>query len=302
MCCSKANAHALRQKKHSQLFWISSIPFYATFYLCKAALLATFLQLFPRFMTYRRTALWCVVAFTAICFLVSIGYHTTGCLPVSRNWSMGEDACPVEFARTSFRLAWSLHFTSDVLIFVLPWMILHEIQMKWAMKAGIYCTFLLGFVNLSFCVVRFTTIERADGDQSVPLSLIVLWSNLDCNITLVIACLPSLRPYLRSRRTIMEPSGGYHGKYASTTGKKSTAHGVLSKHGFESLDEERGAGALSPNLAAGLGVVRTTTIRVHRELSVSPDLVPGGTWARDERGKSGIELVVVKPPAPREEV
>lgn len=294
----------MRQKQqHPQLFWVGSIPFYVTFYLCKAALLATFLQLFPRFMTYRRAALWCVVAFTATCFVVSIVYHTTGCLPISRNWSTGKDACPVKFMGTSFRLAWSLHFVSDVLIFALPWTILHEIQTKGAMKAGIYLTFLLGVVSLSFCIVRFTTIELADGDQSVPLSLIDLWSSLDCNITLVIACLPSLRPYLHSRKTIMEPSGDYPGKYASTTGKKSATRGALTKHGFESLDEERGAGALSPTpTTGGLSVMRTTTIHVHRELSVSSDLVPGGTWARDERDKSDIELVAVKTPATREEV
>ncbi|KAL8382183.1 hypothetical protein RB595_006119 [Gaeumannomyces hyphopodioides] len=288
-----------------QIFWISSIPFYLTFYLCKAALLATFLQLFPRFMTRRRIALWCVVGYTVASFVISIVYHTTGCLPVQRNWSIGEDACPAEFTGASFRLAWALHFSSDVFVFALPWLILHEVQMKRAMKVGIYCTFLLGLLNLSICIVRFATIESADGDKSVPLSLIDLWSSLDCNITLVIACLPSLRPYFRSRKTIMGPSDRYtSGKYGSTSVRKSTVRpsGGLSKRGFESLDEERGEGALSPAPPGSMGgVMRTTTIHVHREPSVSSDMASGGSWLRDERGKSDIELVAVKKPT-REEV
>ncbi|KAL8314648.1 hypothetical protein RB593_008317 [Gaeumannomyces tritici] len=293
-----------------KLFWVSFIPFYLTFYLCKAALLATFLQLFPRFMKRRRLALWCVACYTAVCFVVSILYLTTGCLPVERNWSIGEDACPTEFTGTSFRLAWALHFSSDVFIFALPWMILHEIQMKRTMKAGIYCTFLLGLLNLTICVVRFATIQGAGSDQSVPLSLVDLWSSLDCNITLVIACLPSLRPYFRSRRTLMGPSDRYAGgKYGggSTSVRKSAARapGGMSKRGFESLDEERGAGALSPTPPGSMGgVMRTTTIHVHREPSVSSDITPGGnSWLQDEREKSDIELVAVKKPtAAREEV
>ncbi|KAL8408381.1 hypothetical protein RB594_006986 [Gaeumannomyces avenae] len=293
-----------------KLFWISTIPFILTFYLCKAALLATFLQLFPRFMKRRRLTLWCVACYTAVCFVVTTLYYIVGCLPVERNWSIGEDACPTGFMGTAFRLAWALHFSSDLFIFALPWMILHEIQMKRAMKAGIYCTFLLGLLNLSICIVRFVTILSADGDQSVPLSLVELWSSLDCNITLFIACLPSLRPYFRSRRTIMGPSDRYvSSKYGggSTSARKSAARapGGTSNRGFESLDEERGAGALSPAPPGGMGgVMRTTTIHVHREPSVSSDITPGGSsWLRDERQKSDIELVPVKKPtAAREEI
>lgn len=89
------------------------------------------------------------------------------------------------------------------------------------MKTGVFCTFLLGIINMVFCLVRFISVETAAVDSSVPLSLVgkrptqkphhreadsvsfvlALWSSLDTNIGLVIVCLPALRPYFRRKES-----------------------------------------------------------------------------------------------------
>ncbi|KAF4425049.1 hypothetical protein F53441_14197 [Fusarium austroafricanum] len=155
-----------------KLFWASSIPFFTTFYLCKAALLSVFLQVFPRTMRRRRIVLW------------------------SRD---PDTACPAAYFERTFQVAWALHFSGDLLIFLLPWLVITKLQMKLAMKLGVYCTFLLGLINMVFCIVRFVSVQTATVDSKAALSLVDLWSSLDANIGLVVACLPSLRPYIRRR-------------------------------------------------------------------------------------------------------
>lgn len=66
--------------------WASVIPFFVTFYLCKASLLVVYLQLFPPFMTKRRIILWSVVAYCACALIVSLCLQLFLCFPIKRNW------------------------------------------------------------------------------------------------------------------------------------------------------------------------------------------------------------------------
>ncbi|KAH8686294.1 hypothetical protein BGZ61DRAFT_296845, partial [Ilyonectria robusta] len=180
-----------------KMFWVCSIPFFTALYLCKGALLAVYLQVFPKSMRKRRTFLWGTVGFVVISYITSILMVLCVCLPIKSNWSLdSKTACPPKSVGLVFQVGWALHFSGDLLVFAIPWLIVPGLQMKTMMKTGVYCTFLLGLVNITFCLVRFVTIQTSLVNDAVPVSLISLWSTLDCNIGLVIACLPSLRPYL----------------------------------------------------------------------------------------------------------
>ncbi|KAH7125902.1 hypothetical protein EDB81DRAFT_860589 [Dactylonectria macrodidyma] len=182
-----------------KLFWVLNFPFFSTLYLCKAALLAVYLQVFPLSMRKRRIFLWVTVGYVAVSYVVSIMLVLCICLPVASNWSV-DKACSVNRLALTFQIAWALHFFGDILVFALPWLIVPGLQMKRWMKTGVYCTFLLGLINITFCLLRFVTIQTSVVNNGVPMSIISLWNVLDCDIGLVIACLPSLRPYLRGKR------------------------------------------------------------------------------------------------------
>ncbi|KAF5253534.1 hypothetical protein FANTH_1605 [Fusarium anthophilum] len=91
-------------------------------------------------------------------------------------------------------------------VFILPWLIVPALHVRRTLRLGIYFTFLLGTVNMAVSLVRFVMIWKAGADSSISLSTIVLWSALDVNIGLVVACLPSLRPYFGSRTQSPEQS------------------------------------------------------------------------------------------------
>lgn len=64
------------------------------------------------------------------------------------------------------------HFSNLKAVFILPWFIVPGLQMKWKLKMGVYCTFLLGLINIIFCLVRFITIQTSQVNSRLPLSLV----------------------------------------------------------------------------------------------------------------------------------
>ncbi|KAK1976396.1 hypothetical protein LZ30DRAFT_734757 [Colletotrichum cereale] len=205
-----------------RLFWASSIPFFTTFYLCKGALLAVYVQIFPIFMHRRRMLLWAAIIYCVLAYLASIILVFTICLPLSKNWSMRDRVVGTENVMCSasspaivFQVGWALHFFGDVLIFCLPWLIIPDLKIRRTLKIGVYCTFGLGIINMTFSLVRFITIQTAPV-EALPFGLVELWSELDVNIGLLVASLPSLRPYFRSNRGAgySDNSNGYN--YKST--------------------------------------------------------------------------------------
>ncbi|KAK2056457.1 hypothetical protein LY76DRAFT_627703 [Colletotrichum caudatum] len=191
-----------------RLFWASSIPFFTTFYLCKGALLAVYFQIFPVFMHHRRMILWAATLYCVLAYITSIVLLFTVCLPLSRNWSVNDRVIGTENVMCSasspaivFQVGWAMHFFGDILIFCLPWLIIPDLKIRRTLKIGVYCTFGLGVINMTFSLVRFITIQTAP-IEALPFGLVELWSDLDVNVGLLVASLPSLRPYFRSNRGV----------------------------------------------------------------------------------------------------
>lgn len=97
-------------------------------------------------------------------------------------------------------------------VFVLPWLIVPDLMIKGYLRIGVYLTFLLGLINMTMSVVRYTKLYTDEhvgktslvttrGLYRYPPRLLLtnisadFWNSLDLYIGLVIACLPALRPY-----------------------------------------------------------------------------------------------------------
>ncbi|KAJ4129247.1 hypothetical protein NW768_007782 [Fusarium equiseti] len=192
---SNFDADEEKKKLILKLHWISTLPLIMSFYLCKAALLSVYKQVIPIFMTKRRTFLWATVCYVVASFIVTVILLFTICTPVSRWWSLDPDSrCEINHVRAFYTTTWTLNFTSDVLIFVLPWLIVPDLMIKGWLRIGIYFTFLLGLINMAITIVRYTKVYAV---KDVSLVTTHFWSSLDLYIGLVIACLPALRPYFK---------------------------------------------------------------------------------------------------------
>ncbi|KAH7121819.1 hypothetical protein B0J13DRAFT_158687 [Dactylonectria estremocensis] len=221
-----------------KLFWIGAIPFLTTLYLSKATLLSMYLQIFPEFMRKRRIFLWATIVYNVMAYGVALGLIFGLCTPIEENWDP-TSRCPIEQGKIGFEINWSFHFVGNVLVFALPWLIVTQLQVRRTLKIGIYCTFLLGLVDICFTILRFASLHRASVESSLPIGLTVMWSSLDANIGIIIACLPALRPYLSKN------AGGYgeqSSSYPATVGHAEARSGKRSipgnkRNGSNVIDE-----------------------------------------------------------------
>ncbi|EMT74498.1 hypothetical protein NOF04DRAFT_14019 [Fusarium oxysporum II5] len=220
----------------ARLSWAAMFPFLTTFYLCKASLLAVYLQLFPTFMKTRRILLWITIAYCAAAYIVTISLQLFLCLPVWRNWAINqpEKLCPDDDLARIFQIAWALHFAGSLALFALPWLIVYKVQMKRKIKIGVYSVFLLGLVDITFSLTRFLSVQLGNVGQFRSVTTIELWSSLDSNIGLIIACLPALRPFLRRNR---ETSEQYNNRESSRNTRTVTAR-RHNQAGFEEIEED----------------------------------------------------------------
>ncbi|KAF5660138.1 integral membrane protein [Fusarium heterosporum] len=220
-----------------KLLFAINFPFYTTLYLCKAALLAVYQQAFPNFMVKRRIFLWMTIWFVALSYVATVLVAFCVCLPIERHWHVGlSTTCSPGTYVITFNVGWVLSFVGDLLVFILPWLIVPGLQVKRTLRLGIYFTFLLGSVNMAVSLVRFVMIFEAAADSTISLSTIILWSALDVNIGLVIACLPSLRPYFGSRGKSQDNS---HNIEAGSS-LKSWKHGARAVHRHGNQHGEEG--------------------------------------------------------------
>ncbi|KAL6916547.1 hypothetical protein FSST1_008042 [Fusarium sambucinum] len=185
-----------------KLYHFSDYPFHTTFYLSKAALLSVYLQVFPDFMVKRRRFLWAVITYVAASYTTTILFLTVSCLPTWRHWELSDKGCSIESIKMTFEIAWSLNIMGDILIFILPWLVVPELTLRPRLRYSLYATFGLGIINISFSIVRFALIQKYGADLIITITLVELWSFMDSCIGLIIACLPSLRPYFNWKEKI----------------------------------------------------------------------------------------------------
>ncbi|KAM0199482.1 hypothetical protein ACHAPA_004984 [Fusarium lateritium] len=217
--------------------WAGIIPFFTTFYLCKASLLVVYLQLFPPFMKKRRFVVWTV----------------TG----------PEEACEGEIMAMNFQVAWTLHFVGSLFLFALPFFVLYKLNMPTRVKISVYCIFLLGIIDIAMSLTRFLTIQLGNVGDFRSITTIELWSALDAYIGLIIACLPALRPYLRRKGSKYDYAES--GRPAVNSAAPPRRVG---QSGFEELDETPSlegdtgprtwAGSSSPDIGAGWSDKKST--------------------------------------------
>jgi hypothetical protein len=51
-------------------------------------------------------------------------------------------------------------------------MVLNQLQMRRTLKAGVYCTFLLGLITIAFSLTRFLTLYDPTGSRFPSFSLV----------------------------------------------------------------------------------------------------------------------------------
>ncbi|KAL8294685.1 hypothetical protein RB601_001984 [Gaeumannomyces tritici] len=262
----------------TKYWYFSGYPFYVGFYICKFAILGLYLDMFPRQFIYERYALYGTIAFTVSGCIVTVLVLALSCLPISRNWSFNpENICP---SIRTFQILWSVHFVSDVLIFILPFPVLRQgKQMARSVKVSLYVTFGLGIIDIGVCLgLRFLLVQLTL--STITLAALNFYSAVDLYICLIIACLPPLRPYLRilfPNSSAVQNGGKLKG---ATTASTATGHQSTGSN-------HQTLGCLSPIPQAAKASRLGSSEAVHDGSSAGPvyelEPLPHGAASRDMR-------------------
>lgn len=217
----------------TKAYWFSLIPFFGAVYLCRAALLSMYLEIFPVFMRKRRIFLWMTICYNFLALLATFVVTYRLCYPMDRLWDLNlERACSGALGKQIFNITWALNFVGDMLVFFLPWLVVPGLKIRPKLKIGLYATFLLGLITILFSIMRLVYTAKSQVRNSVPYSTVMLWATIEMNLGLIITCLPSLRPYLRIKE---EKSRGYQGPSGSGDSSRRLETGAMGSVAMRTL-------------------------------------------------------------------
>ena len=119
----------------------------------------------------------------------------------------------------------------------MPFSLIYKLQLRTKMMISVYAVLGLGLIDIAFSLTRFIEIELSVKNSASSLTLISLWSSLDVNIGVIVACLPALRPLLR--QNMKSSTAGYNSNYGTGTGSQTPARlaTIRREQGFEVISE-----------------------------------------------------------------
>ncbi|OHF00003.1 hypothetical protein CORC01_04649 [Colletotrichum orchidophilum] len=174
----------------------ATLSYHITFIVIKIALLLQYRRVFahPKF---------CLVCDVMLGFIAIFGIAVVvSSVAISAPTWRGDT---FEFERYNQGAWWmataAVHLVTDMIILCMPIPLLSSLNLKRAQKAALIVTFGVGFITTAISVVRMSTLTHvftADVTWDVIPSLI--WSEVELCCAVICACIPTLRPLLRSTR------------------------------------------------------------------------------------------------------
>ncbi|UPX11262.1 uncharacterized protein EKO05_0001876 [Ascochyta rabiei] len=228
--------------------YVLEILYFFQVTLLKLTLLFFFLKIFPR--TIVRNLLKGTVAFTILYGLAFVIVAIFQCRPINHywdNWDLEHDGkCINDNA-----LAWSnaiISIVLDVWMLVLPLYEVFRLQLSWRKKISVAIMFLVGtFVTVVSCLrLQSLVTFAASSNPTWDEVQVINWSNIEVNVGIICACLPTLRVMLMK----------IFPKITGTTKVSSQAHHA--KYGYGSRGQGMGTGGSKMGQMSGKGVNEIT--------------------------------------------
>ncbi|KAH9873434.1 hypothetical protein IAQ61_004057 [Plenodomus lingam] len=164
--------------------------------LLKLTLLMFFLRIFP--ITGTRRVIWGTVVFTIVWGLAFTITAIFQCWPISHQWVSWDQARSSGKCIHINALGWSqavISIALDLWMLALPLYVVSRLLLSWRKKAGVAIMFCVGTFVTIVSILRLQSLVHfaVSTNPTMDQREIIHWSNIEVNIALVCACLPSLR-------------------------------------------------------------------------------------------------------------
>ncbi len=228
--------------------------------LVKITLLLFFLRIFPRPLI--RRLLWGTIVITGVWSAIYFIVTFCQCQPVSYFWTSWSHETPGKCFNIN-AMAWSqaaISIIIDAWMLGLPLYEILQLRLSWQKKVGVTIMFCVGTFYTVVSVLRLKTVVSF-GRSTNPTwdeTEIIHWSNIECNVGIICACLPTFRVMLATASPKFFGSSG--SKKASSAGQVYCANN--GKHGQNNMTiggshmmgptSGKGAGASKRGLDSGI--------------------------------------------------
>ncbi|KAJ5893630.1 hypothetical protein N7495_005321 [Penicillium taxi] len=200
---------------HQQLkFLWAAIPIYnASLIFTKFSILLQYLRIFPgfRFRLTCRIAMGIVAAYGTWAFVSGF----LNCVPVAKFWNQDLHGHCLSFEAVWFFNA-SINIATDVVLLLLPMPLLSKLQLPRMQKFALMGVFAIGALVVVMSILRLSSLREVGdtADTSYVNVSAAYWTAAECNVAIICACLPFLRPVISAIFPKMLSTNGYN--YAST--------------------------------------------------------------------------------------
>ncbi|KAF7588534.1 hypothetical protein BBP40_005523 [Aspergillus hancockii] len=179
--------------KQMKAFWIT-IPFYNAALLCaKASILLQYFRVFP---TRRmRTINWVMLGILATYGSWAVLSGFLNCVPVAKFWDRTIEGVCLSDKGLWFSNA-SMHITTDLAILIIPIPALASLELPRRQKIALISVFALGGFVCITSICRLVALKKISEsiDPTYDNVGAASWSAVECNVGIICACLPTLRP------------------------------------------------------------------------------------------------------------
>ncbi|OJD40269.1 uncharacterized protein BKCO1_1000614 [Diplodia corticola] len=174
-----------------QWFWASSWMYYLSLGFSKLSVTVQFLRIFisPKTLLVRKCTIGFVTCWTIISFCVG----AFECVPVARYWDKRIPGKCINGADTFLANA-CMNILTDFIIIGIPIPSLLKLQVSTAKKIGLMFAFSLGLVVCAISVARIPMVTLAFAAGKPGNLSLMMWSTIELHVSIVCACLPSIRP------------------------------------------------------------------------------------------------------------
>ncbi|KAF2806913.1 uncharacterized protein BDZ99DRAFT_422208 [Mytilinidion resinicola] len=193
------------------------IIYIAAICVVKFSVLAFYWRIFQ--YTSIRIPIWILTGITACWGLSTILVIIFQCTPISSFWSTPQGpavTCSINY--NAFFISSAIpHILTDVAILCLPLPYIFTIQRPLPQKLAITAIFMLGGFVVVIAILRLVYLaadSTDDLDVTWAFVNVAIWTNCECSVAVVSACLPSLRPVMQWVFT-----GSPHSKAGSSEGR-----------------------------------------------------------------------------------
>ncbi|KAB8228206.1 PTH11-like integral membrane protein [Aspergillus alliaceus] len=180
-------------KQQLKRLW-AAIPMYnASLAFTKFSILFQYLRIFPdrRFRNACHVMMGIVAAYST--WAVVSGF--VNCVPVARFWDRSIPGSCLSFEAVWFFNA-SMNIATDLALLIMPMPLLSQLQLPRIQKLALMGVFAIGGLVVVTSVLRLSSLHAVAYDFDTSYSNVgaAYWTAAECNVAIICACLPFLRP------------------------------------------------------------------------------------------------------------